>query len=228
MAKFLSTTLAGALNLDVSSTLNLLPLYRILAVIARELCSSQASIHTAAIKVQTMLSGQAATDEVLTLEYYQCIFVFVSWLTMLYVAADNPQPGMFQLQLPGSETARRAGSRIPQSITWHHLRCDIIESRENMAYLSIQHLMYQFGNFVPPPCRQLNKPARDLYEDYIISTNLDYHTLSKVGHISIEWVDALSLHLEFHERSSVLRMFPFPSFCALLTQSETQTTFLSK
>jgi hypothetical protein len=44
---------------------------------------------------------------------------------------------------------------------------------------------------------------------------LDAHTLTTVGHITIDWTDSLGKHLQFDERGRVLSLFRLPSFCRL-------------
>ncbi|KAH9205991.1 hypothetical protein DL95DRAFT_241707, partial [Leptodontidium sp. 2 PMI_412] len=47
-----------------------------------------------------------------------------------------------------------------------------------------------------------------------------FYTLHNVMKIQIEWVDCLSLHLEFDNQSKVLKLFRFPSICLLMCYSE--------
>ncbi|KAH8591674.1 hypothetical protein B0O99DRAFT_654337 [Bisporella sp. PMI_857] len=97
------------------------------------------------------------------------------------------------------------------------------------VHIDLDQLLSHFGSCVPAPCLRPLDPRRDFYADILVASNLNYYTISKIGKLRIEWVESLSLHLDLHERSSKLRLFAFPSFCALLCQQfEKQDTFLSK
>jgi hypothetical protein len=197
-------------------------LYRVLAIVATELASGGTSIETISRKI--VEAWKIPLKEPFPVEVHQCVFKLVSLITMLYTAADNPIPGKFQLIVSNSGLGVR--SRYQQSSTWHQLEYDITDTSIEK---DLDHLLAHFGNPVLQRCYPPTETRRDLYEDMLIASNLNYHTLSKIGHLEIEWVDTLSLHLELHERSSKLRLFAFPSFCAMLCADiQSQETLLSK
>jgi len=85
-------------------------------------------------------------------------------------------------------------------------------------------LLQTFGNIIPQRTKQTGTghvtpsmivpPKPD--EEWIELSYLCFRTLNKVTCIKIEWVDNLSLHLEFDNRTKVLRVFRLPSICLLM------------
>jgi hypothetical protein len=90
-----------------------------------------------------------------------------------------------------------------------------------------------FGNYDDPLCVMLNKfgkiipirsqddMSRDGWEvaeplELIFVRFVCFQSLQKVASIEIEWVDVLSLHLEFNSVTRRLKVFRFPSFCRLM------------
>jgi hypothetical protein len=205
-----------------SQTHLVLILYQLLATTAIELASGATCIENIAGKI--LEDRKVSPSAPIPPELHQCIFKLISLLTMLYTPADDPHPSKFQLTL--SNPGTRARTRYQRSSIWHHLEYEITDASIGNDF---DHLLANFGNPIPPRCYPPVEARRDLYEDMLIASNLNFHTLSKIGHLKIEWVDALSLHLELHEPSSTLKLFAFPSFCAMLcVNSYSQETFLSK
>ncbi|KAK3367390.1 hypothetical protein B0T24DRAFT_534336 [Lasiosphaeria ovina] len=81
--------------------------------------------------------------------------------------------------------------------------------------LPLQILLRRFGQFIPPPLQDLkSRPFHP--DDTILSSNMSCQAMVRVANIKIAWVDAFPLHLEFDERTATLKLFRFPSFCAML------------
>jgi hypothetical protein len=88
-------------------------------------------------------------------------------------------------------------------------------------------LLGRFGKIIPQQYRQLGfghvtpsmAPVRP-NDEWIELKLLCFHTLNKVASIKIEWVDSLSLHLEFDSYTKVLKVFRLPSLCLLLSCAE--------
>jgi hypothetical protein len=202
-----------------------------LRIVAIELCSGSASIDSIAQKLHNKFTCESETiirsRTKLKSELHQFVFRAVSLLTLIYDAEENPKKDTFQLAL--SEASASALSRHQKSFIWERLECEISNTRGGTVHIDLDQLFSHFGNFSPPQCLPPANSRRDLYEDSIVASNVNFDTLSKIGQLSIEWVESLSLHLELHERSSKLRLFAYPSFCALLCEHyQTQKTFLSK
>ena len=50
-----------------------------------------------------------------------------------------------------------------------------------------------------------------------------FHILHRFAGIEIEWVDCLSLHLEFDSRTKTLKLFRFPSLCFIMCSNTNQS-----
>jgi len=89
-------------------------------------------------------------------------------------------------------------------------------------------LLERFGEIVPQRGRGLGtghlnpsmassiRPG----DEWIELSLLCFHSLNKFASIKIEWVDSLSLHLEFDSNKKVLNIFRLPSLCLLMCCSK--------
>jgi hypothetical protein len=149
----------------------------------------------------------------------------IIYCRLLFDASESPPKDKFQLALSNTKPP----SRQQKSLIWERLECTISNTIGGTANIDLDQLLSHFGQLNPPCCYPPVDSRRDLYEDAIVASNINYHTLSEIGGLRVEWVQSLSLHLELHERSSVIRIFAYPSFCALLCERfQTQETILSK
>jgi len=53
-------------------------------------------------------------------------------------------------------------------------------------------------------------------EEMIDPNYIGFHILHRVASVKIEWVESLSLHLEFDSHAKTLKVFRFPSICRIL------------
>jgi hypothetical protein len=137
---------------------------------------------------------------------YNLVFKIISWITLLYKSENH-------LPLDARKLVLLAGSNPGIHVASRHLQCEIND--ETMS-LHLHHLLAHFGNFVPPQCLpQRVQGHNGTINDSIISASINYHTLSTIAQIRIEWVDTISLHLEFDEKALILKLFRYPSFCAM-------------
>lgn len=93
-------------------------------------------------------------------------------------------------------------------------------------------LLRGFGKIIPEYNRETSPsdapgsiPGRP--DGWIDVSLVCFHTLHKVANIQVEWVDCLSLHLEFDSQAKVLKLFRHPSICFLLRCKE-DTTIMSQ
>lgn len=134
----------------------------------------------------------------------QVVFVLLSSILPLYTPTPSPQPAQLQLQLKDPRYAERE----LRSHSWRKLSCLLTAE---VATLSFEHLLNCFGHLKFQPMSQTSQDHQP-----IIASNFNYYILSKVTGIRVVWVDCLSLHLEFDRRAMTLKLFRFPSFCAML------------
>jgi hypothetical protein len=83
-------------------------------------------------------------------------------------------------------------------------------------------LLKMFGENIPP-CRQdyptpseLNNMTPGHHDHWIDISFVGFHAVHVVAGIRIQWVDCLSLHLEFDSLSKTLKVFRFPSICLIM------------
>lgn len=93
-------------------------------------------------------------------------------------------------------------------------------------------LLREFGKIIPEYNRELSPldapgalPGR--HDGWIDLSLVCFHTLHKVATVKIEWVDSLSLHLEFDSRARILKVFRYPSLCFLMCCNE-ETSIMSR
>ena len=127
----------------------------------------------------------------------QFIFATVGVLTMLYkplVPTFNSGDTFFQLDHQGAPC-----------FTESRLRGD-------MSSRPIVELLLHFGEILP---KRLPRGGRADPKDALHVSNLNVQTLTRIGGITIRWVDSVSAHLDFDPISLELMIFRLPSFCAL-------------
>lgn len=135
---------------------------------------------------------------------YQVVFVLLSSILLLYTPTPSPEPSYLQLQLKDPEhPEKRLRSQLLRKLS-----CVLTA---DVAALSFEHLLNCFGHLKFQPTSESSQGHKA-----IIASNINYYILSKVTGIRVVWVDCLSLHLEFDRRTMTLKLFRFPSFCAML------------
>ena len=151
---------------------------------------------------------------------YNLVFKIISWITLIYKTEDRlPLNSKYLTLLDVSNHKAQELSR--------RFQCEI--NNETMG-LHLHHLLAHFGNFIPPQFypRRVQGYSETM-DDSIIVANINYHTLFTIAQIRIEWVNTINLHLEFDEKSLALRLFRYPSFCAMHSlRGTSEYTFLSE
>lgn len=150
-------------------------------------------------------------------EANQLVLAAFGWITSLYSASLSPKPSKLELNDPwaissGSEVVERTKSRINR--TFHRRRGVAKETYTTLSQTlqwNTQPLFLLLGGFgVVLPQRphswdiksshasfEDTDLVRQPHHDKIEASFLCYHILAKVGKVMIEWIDSLSLHLEF-------------------------------
>jgi len=81
-------------------------------------------------------------------------------------------------------------------------------------------LFNRFGAVMPKRSRRAPRnqenAARLEIEEMINPNYIGFHILHRVASVKIEWVDNLSLHLEFDSHAKTLKVFRFPSLCRIM------------
>jgi hypothetical protein len=91
------------------------------------------------------------------------------------------------------------------------------------------HLLKRFGEIIPQCPRNCTTPqlSHDIsnamsgrYDHQIDISFVCFHAVHVVARVNIQWVDCLSLHLEFDSKSKMLKMFRFPSLCMMMYRNK--------
>ena len=148
---------------------------------------------------------------------HQLVFIITGIITMLYEPSLQPQTD--RLVITAGTTERYRASR---SVTWtkHDLEKADTELPINVL---LKHLSTPEG---PIPFQPNESPR--LEQEALQASNLCYYTLTSMADIKICWVENVCEHLEFNQRQKVLKIFCFPSFCAMMCSGNQELTFLDK
>ena len=149
---------------------------------------------------------------------HQLVFIITGSITMLYEPCLQPETDRLVITAGTTEW-----QRTPRNVTWtkHYLeRTEIIGYPINVL---LQHLSTLEG----PIPYQSNESSR-LEQDALQASNLCYYTLTRMADIKIQWMENVCEHLEFNQRKKVLKIFCFPSFCAMMCSGNPELTFLDK
>ena len=143
------------------------------------------------------------------------IFHAIGQITMLFTTppldvATGPYSPDLPLQLllaDPSDPTRRLRSKALVTTS-----CPLTQTTTD---LRLKTLLNRFGQFVPPLLQDMSDQSLR-FSDTIFSANLSCQAMVRTAGIKIVWVDAFPLHLEFDTRTTTLKLFRFPSFCAML------------
>ena len=134
------------------------------------------------------------------------IFAILGWQSMLYQAAFN----VCSVQ----ELAIHRDSYQPQS----GLVFDTYRVAADLSDRPLSVLLKAFGNLLPARssgttqlASETGKLATSWHPLYPNETNA--YLLHVLLHVNIQWVDSLSLHLDYDKSSKTLSLFSYPSFC---------------
>jgi hypothetical protein len=95
----------------------------------------------------------------------------------------------------------------------------------------LHSLLGTFGKIIPQRQKQVisgqTTPSffvvQKQDEERIELSLLRFHTLNKVANVEIEWVDSLSLHLDFDTCRKRLSVFRLPSLCLIMSYCEDES-----
>ena len=144
-------------------------------------------------------SGLTASSLVIREAGYHATFAIIGWLTMLYKPLRSTCSD-FQLK----PERKQVGIKSYQSI--------------DGARRPIAGFLLGLGNLLPATERTIGQGG-DKSSGNIHISAINFHALSTVAKVNIEWVDTLSAHLQFDVPSRSLLLFRFPTFCALICAS---------
>jgi hypothetical protein len=133
---------------------------------------------------------------------------------MLYDPQPAEPPGELEIRRPTGSILRQ-GMRLRSSRTFTSYRQQCFDGLDQPLHVFLR----KFGRLIPEP------KAVVAGAPLIAVSSVCFAMLDKVADIKVEWVNSLSLHLEFDNVRRVLKVFRFPSFCMLMYRNP---TFISK
>lgn len=95
------------------------------------------------------------------------------------------------------------------------------------------HLLRRFGDLIPsykgdPRVTQGSPLGPSMYAESIELSYMSFDMIKNFAKIRIEWVDCLSMHLEFDSRTKTLKVFRYPSYCRIMYAMRGESTLLSQ
>lgn len=145
----------------------------------------------------------------------------------LYPAKSTPKSNRLQIINPWEDTytSARDGRSMRQAAPRRRIRTFTSYNQSlDLNDQPLHTLLKSFGNIVPQRARSMipgqSNPLQNLLarsDEHSIETYLlCFRTLNKVASIKIEWVNSLSLHLEFNSSTKTLKLFRLPSLCLIM------------
>ena len=149
---------------------------------------------------------------------HQLVFIITGFITMLYEPSLEPQIDTLAITNGTTESPK-----APPNLTWTVYNLEKADMTDIPVNVLLKHLSTPDG----PIPHQANKGSR-VEQDALEASNLCYYTLTAMANIKIKWVPNICEHLEFNQREKVLKIFCFPSFCAMICSGNSKSTFLDK
>jgi hypothetical protein len=143
----------------------------------------------------------------------------------LYPAKLNPNSNRLQIINPWEGSSARDGRSTRQGGPRRRVKTfTSYDQNLDSNDQPLHTLLRSFGSIVPQRARSMipgqSTPLQSLptrRDEHSIETSLlCFRTLHKVASIKIEWVDCLSLHLEFNSSTKTLKLFRLPSLCLIM------------
>ena len=139
-----------------------------------------------------------------TLGARSLVFAIIGWQTMLYRPALGTCPPQ-QLAV------------VDEQDGYHGHAFMVLKQFQGSAKRPLHDFLMGFGILLPPSdlCTSTNVEVRKSFTELktIEPSSFNAFLLESIGHFKIKWVDVLSCHLEFDERTNTIFLFRFPSFC---------------
>lgn len=160
----------------------------------------------------------------------QLAFAAFGWISLLYTPEPKPVKSLLRIFDPLGTAEPMGGPlnpsrrrRYPSGTFRYH------EQTSDNNDQPIYTLLKNFGPNIIPKCDKGTPLIHDLpgsrtarHDGWIDLSLVCFDTLHNVASIKIEWVDCVSLHLEFNSRIKTLKLFRFPSMCFVMCSNRQQ------
>ncbi|MCJ1400648.1 hypothetical protein MMC11_003856 [Xylographa trunciseda] len=156
----------------------------------------------------------------------QLIFAAVGWLSALYQPEQNPSPKRLEA-MRYLTTAREALTPFESKVFDNYSRNLDFDDQP------LIRLLRQFGDLIPDfKGDSRTTPALgggvSPFTEYIELSHVSFDMIQNFAKVRIEWVDCLSMHLEFDSRTRTLKVFRFPSLCRIMYRKRGKGSLLSQ
>lgn len=155
--------------------------------------------------IKTQLDDQRAIPN-------QMVFATIGWLTMLYEAQSHPDPDKLQVTKTSTSSFGYRNTLSTRKFSTYSQSFQYID-------VPLYNLLNRFGDLIPElgatPMRELGLGLGHISE-FINPQQVCWDTLQNVAELRIEWVTALSLHLEFDSGKRTLKLFRYPSYARMM------------
>lgn len=192
-------------------------------LIAGEICAYMSNSERDQVTLQEIAAelGQSrlvSVEEEKIPNINQFIFTTIGLISKLYAPSFNYSEGNLLIDVPSSSSNRARGT-----VTWAESEQTLPAGDE-----SIGDIIKRFSNSRGPFQYSMNSMANPAEIDTLIAANLCYFTFARLGSLSIQWTDSVCMHLELDRKERTIKMFRFPSLCAIIAQSQNQSSFLDQ
>jgi hypothetical protein len=147
---------------------------------------------------------------------------------LLYTPKTDPDKRLLEIKNSSvTNTTVSNGTEVVERRLRHRRRETFISYQQSLDNVDqpLRVLLQTFGKIVPTASVSRGLETVGItanpYDPVIELPLICFHTLHRVAGIKIEWVDSLSLHLEFDSYTKVLKIFRFPSFCLIMARNQT-------
>ncbi len=165
--------------------------------------------------------GYLTQDELSVSDACRLVFTLLGEMTMLYEPDIETNRECLGIQAPKVFRSRRKFHKRRGESTF--------QQPMDKVTLPFRDLLRTFGNVLPQPKLAISaeftqlRTSETLYTDSVVISNIGFDVLDRIGQMKIRWTRSLSRHLAFDERSRILELFEFPSYCALVCASDPDT-----
>jgi hypothetical protein len=189
--------------------------------IASSICtglSTRKHVSIAELAETLVKNGLVRDEENHFRKIQQLVFTTIGMLSMFFAPSATPVEGVLSIEVPELSSGRRRASD-----TWV-----VTQQPLGDGTCSIGDVLRRFSS-TRGPLYYIDGSATHLSEvDTLMSSNLNFYTLARLGGLKIHWVDSICMHLELNRREKVLMVFRSPSFCAMLSQGRDRGIFLDR
>jgi hypothetical protein len=131
---------------------------------------------------------------------------------MFYEVVPHPSADSLEVEATSTSSSGLRTAVVTRKFSSYRQSFDRID-------LPLDILLDGFGSLIPMPrTHPLHPPwfTGDEQSKKIMVHSISFNTLQQISGFQIEWVSALSLHLEVDSERKTVKLFQYPSFCRMM------------